>query len=98
MPDDRHSRLCLERHKSSLTGLCHVGTFGRMTLAAWMRNQGIADEDLAATLGIDRSTVSRLRRGRKIPSTRLMEKIAQATDGAVTPNDFFDLTAAKDAA
>ncbi len=46
------------------------------------------DEALALRLGVDRSTVSRFRRGRRMPSAEMMRLIHQATDGAVTANDF----------
>lgn len=60
-----------------------------MKLDVWMSITSTSDEMLALSLGIDRSHANRLRRGVKRPSTELMGKIAEATKGAVTPNDFF---------
>lgn len=65
-----------------------------MRLAEWMVANGISDEKLAAELDIDRSTVSRIRRDKLLPSSALMAKIIKLTDGAVQPNTFFGLPAA----
>lgn len=69
-----------------------------MKLEVWMSITNTSDEMLALSLSIDRSFANRLRRGVKRPSAGLMEKIVKISRGAVTPNDFFNLTAAKDAA
>lgn len=47
-----------------------------------------SDEALAARLDVDRSTISRIRRGKRMPSPEMMQRIRQATSGAVTANDF----------
>jgi len=50
----------------------------------------IGDQALADLIGAptDRSTISRIRRGRRMPSPELMRKICEVTGGAVTANDF----------
>lgn len=53
-----------------------------------MNETDTMDEALALRLGVDRSTVSRIRRGRRMPSPEMMRLIHAATDGAVTANDF----------
>jgi len=60
-----------------------------MTLAEYMDINGLRDADMASRLGIDRSNVSRLRRGKITPSAKILARIASATDGQVTANDFF---------
>jgi len=59
-----------------------------------MAANGVSDEKLAAELDIDRSTASRIRRDKLLPSSVLIARIAKLTDGAVQPNTFFGLPAA----
>jgi transcriptional regulator with XRE-family HTH domain len=67
-----------------------------MTLADWMAENGMDDEALAAALEIDRSTASRFRRGKLLPSSKAIERIASLTNGQVQPNTFFGLPPAAD--
>lgn len=60
-----------------------------MHLKAWMEANGKTDSDVAVLVGRDRSIVSRLRRDELRPTAELMERIAEATAGAVMPNDWF---------
>ncbi len=53
-----------------------------------MAETGLSDAQLAERLGVDRSTITRLRNGSARPSWQLAEKIARETRGKVTPNDF----------
>lgn len=62
-----------------------------MTLAEWMAENGINDDQLAIALEIDRSTASRFRRGKLLPSSAIIAKIAEVTKGAVQPNSFFGI-------
>ncbi len=62
-----------------------------MTLAEWMAANDVSDETLAAKLDIDRSTASRIRRSKLLPSSALIAKIAAFTGGEVQPNTFFGL-------
>lgn len=78
--------------------MCELCTIGSMTLAEWMAVKGMDDDALAAALEIDRSTASRFRRGKLIPSAKLIERIAGLTNGAVQPNTFFGLPPAEVAA
>lgn len=48
----------------------------------------VSDEALASQLSVDRSTISRIRRGARMPSPEMMRKLHDATGGAVTANDF----------
>jgi len=59
-----------------------------MKLNDWMNAAGITDEALAARLEVDRTTISRIRRGTRMPSPEMMRKIREGTDGSVTANDF----------
>jgi len=59
-----------------------------------MKKAAIGDEDVAERVSkrlgdkIDRSTISRIRRGTRNPSIELMRAIFDVTAGAVTANDF----------
>jgi hypothetical protein len=64
-----------------------------MRLGDWMEAHGFAVENdgdarFGAKIKSDRTTVSRIRRGKLRPGWRLADLIARATDGAVMPNDY----------
>jgi transcriptional regulator with XRE-family HTH domain len=62
-----------------------------MTLNEYMRQHKLRDADMAESLAMDRSNISRLRRGLILPSARVLSRISTATKGAVTPNDFYNV-------
>jgi transcriptional regulator with XRE-family HTH domain len=59
-----------------------------MRLSDWMKEQDCNDEALGIQLGVDRVTVSRIRRGLNRPSWELAARIKLTTRGAVTADDF----------
>lgn len=59
-----------------------------MHLSEYMAAQRLSDDQMAELIGIDRATVSRIRRGRMKPGWGTLAKIKAATEGAVTANDF----------
>lgn len=59
-----------------------------MKLAAFLLRAGYTDREFAEKIGVERSTVTYLRKGRSRPSLKVMERIAVATHGKVMPNDF----------
>ena len=59
-----------------------------MHIATYMTLRKISDAELAEKAGVNRVTISRVRRGVCAPSLRLAVRIAEITEGAVTPNDF----------
>jgi transcriptional regulator with XRE-family HTH domain len=59
-----------------------------MRLEDWMTATKATDQALATKLGVDRSTISRIRRGKRVPSVEIMRAIHEATSGAVSANDF----------
>lgn len=59
-----------------------------MKLSDYMALQGIDDAAFAALVGMERSNVSRLRRGLIRPTWKNAVIIADATKGAVTLADF----------
>lgn len=71
-----------------------------MRLDDWMTEVGKSDEVLATHLGVDRTTVSRIRRGTRRPSIPLAEAISKASGFRVRLDDFSilpELTTPRDA-
>lgn len=64
-----------------------------MKLSTYLETNGLSDADFAALIGVDRSSVTRMRAGNQTPSLRTMQTIAEKTGGAVTANDFFGIAA-----
>lgn len=63
-----------------------------MTLADYLAREKIVDADFATRIGVERSTVTRLRAG-QIPKPDVMRKIVEQTGGEVTANDFYRVAA-----
>lgn len=61
-----------------------------MRLSQWMADTHTSDEALALRIGVDRSTISRIRRGTRRPSADLMRAIREATGGAVSADDLLE--------
>jgi DNA-binding XRE family transcriptional regulator len=61
-----------------------------MKIAEWMLSFELSDEGVAKLVGVDRTAISRLRRGLTRPSWELAGKIREASGGLVTPNDFLE--------
>jgi len=59
-----------------------------MRLSEWMQTHGHDDDAFGAAVGVDRATISRIRRGLNRPSWELAGRIKLATEGAVTADDF----------
>lgn len=59
-----------------------------MTLQEWMDANGVTDDALAARVGVDRSTISRVRRGKIAPSLTLAGALNTITDGCVPMQSF----------
>jgi DNA-binding XRE family transcriptional regulator len=78
--------MCLTRTEAS-------GIHWAMTLGDYLLFAGYGDAWFAALVGVDRTTISRLRRGNTRPTWEVAAKIVEATNGAVTPNDFLPLRA-----
>lgn len=66
-----------------------------MRLAIWRKNAGKTQADLAELLGCSQSYISQIERttGALVPGPAIMIEIYRLTDGAVQPNDFYDLPA-----
>jgi transcriptional regulator with XRE-family HTH domain len=62
-----------------------------MRLSDYLNQLDVTDEDFGRKVGRDRSSIYRLKNGQQKPSAELLQSILDATAGAVTPNDFFDV-------
>ncbi|BBC99116.1 helix-turn-helix domain-containing protein [Sphingobium sp. YG1] len=67
-----------------------------MKLAAWRKQEGLSQDELATALDTTQGYVSRIERPARakdfrMPGLRMMIDIFRRTRGAVTPNDFYDL-------
>jgi transcriptional regulator with XRE-family HTH domain len=59
-----------------------------MTLSEYLAQHSINVSVFAAKVGVPSSTISRVLKRQRDPGLELLAKIREATDGAVTPNDF----------
>lgn len=62
-----------------------------MTLSDWLVQNKLSPTDFAKRIGKPQATVSRYAAGKRIPEPETMKVIVEATEGAVTPNDFYGL-------
>ncbi len=62
-----------------------------MTLEKYLIKHGLTSVAFAEKVGVDQSTIHRLRKRDQIPSRDLMDRIFKATGGAVRADDFFGL-------
>jgi transcriptional regulator with XRE-family HTH domain len=69
-----------------------------MKLSDYLEANGITDAEFAALIRKDRSSVTRLRSGDTKPSWDTAQKIAEVTNGVVTPNDFISVETSTEAA
>jgi transcriptional regulator with XRE-family HTH domain len=60
-----------------------------MTLTEYLRENSLSETAFADRAGISQSQVNRLRSGKCRPSFEAIEAIKNATDGRVSPNDWF---------
>ena len=65
-----------------------------MTLAEWMTRNGLGDQDVAERVGVDRTTISRVRRGKGTPSGALVAALLKLSGGKIDAASFFTERAA----
>ena len=63
-----------------------------MTLKDWLSEKEITVPEFARTIEVPSSTLYRIIKDNRSGTHAITEKIIVATDGAVLPNDFFDLS------
>ena len=64
-----------------------------MKLERWIEANGHDEAAFAVLIGTTEMAVRRYCRGDRIPAKEQMQRIWQATNGDVTPNDFYGLDA-----
>lgn len=69
-----------------------------MKLGAYLDLREITLDAFGEKIGRTRQAVSRYVAGDRIPDRETMVKIIEATEGAVTANDFYDVAPTKQAA
>lgn len=65
-----------------------------MTLDSYLTERGITTAEFAKRIETSFEAVRRYRAGLRVPERGVMQKIVNATGGAVSPNDFFSPVAA----
>ena len=66
-------------------------------LADYMADKGLSDEEVAASIGRSRPTVSRIRRRLVRPDWKTIEEIRRFTNGFSTADDYQQIKIASDA-
>lgn len=61
-----------------------------MTLEDFKRARGLTDDALAQLLGLDRSSVTKIRRGKSLPSLTIIKRIRVITGGLVTGDEWIN--------
>jgi hypothetical protein len=59
-----------------------------MTLADYLARNALSVDDFAHEVGINAVSVRRYMAGARLPRRKILQRIMEATSGAVTPNDF----------
>ena len=65
-----------------------------MKLKTYIETEELTEAAFARKIGVSQVAVNRYCAGHRLPGRSVMQKIAAETNGAVTPNDFFDVEAA----
>ena len=67
-----------------------------MNLKKYLALNAIKQNDFAEKIGDKPQNINKYCFGARIPRPKTMKKIFEATQGQVTPNDFYDLETAED--
>jgi len=59
-----------------------------MKISDWLEAQEISDSDLAERIGVSRQALYRYKAGHRTPRPSIIHRIREATNGAVTADDF----------
>jgi antitoxin CcdA len=62
-----------------------------MKLQSYLVSQDYPAREFSRRLGVSPAAVARYASGKRIPSPAVMRRIVTETEGAVTPNDFYDI-------
>ncbi len=62
-----------------------------MNLQAFLMSRAMPAREFSRRIGVSPAAVARYASGKRIPSPDVMQRIIAETEGAVTPNDFYDV-------
>ena len=62
-----------------------------MDLQTYISLKGMSQEQFAQRIGVKQKSVSRYAAGERVPHPKIMSDSYSATNGAVEPNDFYEL-------
>lgn len=60
-----------------------------MRLHDWRKQAGLNQQQVGSMLGVSGAAIGRYEAGARMPDREIMARIVVSTDGAVTPNDFY---------
>ena len=57
-------------------------------LRAYRVSRGLSQQDLAASVGVKKSAISRIEKGKRVPSMGLVARIVELSEGELSADDF----------
>jgi transcriptional regulator with XRE-family HTH domain len=60
-------------------------------LKAFRTARKITIDDVVKETGLSKASISRIERGKQLPSSGSLKRLCQFTGGLLRPNDFFDV-------
>lgn len=57
-------------------------------LRAYRSERGLSQADFAKSVGVKKATISRIEKGRRVPSMGLVSRMVEASGGALAADDF----------
>ena len=74
-----------------LAGIVYITHLPCMNLRTYLKLYSLSEMAFSQQIGVASTTINRLVRGKTKPSFTLVQRIFEATQNAVTPNDLFDV-------
>jgi len=60
-------------------------------LRAFRISKGLSQQDLAASVGVQKAAISRIEKGQRVPSMGLVARLVDMSDGELSADDFLPL-------
>jgi transcriptional regulator with XRE-family HTH domain len=57
-------------------------------LRAYRISRGLSQQDFAASVGVKKSAISRIEKGKRVPSMGLVARIVELSEGELSADDF----------
>ena len=57
-------------------------------LRAYRLSKGLSQHDLAASVGVKKAAISRIEKGKRVPSMGLVARLVDVSDGELSADDF----------